>query len=399
MASKVSKCLYITFLISFFIISFARFASTADEASQKAKELSNLKKDVEKIKKQKKGVIQKERNLLSELSQIDKQLDTKEKELDIYTKNLDRIEKELIIAQHNLAYAEKNLKQTQEMLNLRLKAIYKLGYQNQRVSYLKLLIDSSNISDITSKYTYLSSIAEADKKLLEKAINQRSDVIYQKKMVEEKRQHIAQNKSNTEKVKIDILGKKQTKNVILGKVRKDKEELTKAQIELESSINRLERLIAQLKRSQDQNEQTTKKKNFNTIPYKDSNGGLNGQVGQLMWPTFGEVIENQAPSMKGVTIKANHGEAIKCVDDGKVDYARWFDGVGFGNMIIIDHGNGYRTLYAHISKILVKEGQLVKKGQKIAEVGDTGSLNGASLYFEIWRGTEALSTRRWLGGR
>ena len=103
--------------------------------------------------------------------------------------------------------------------------------------------------------------------------------------------------------------------------------------------------------------------------------------------------------MRGVTIGAKYGADIKCVDDGIVDYARWFDGVGYGNMIIVNHGNGYRTLYAHASKINVRESQKVSKGQKIGEVGDTGSINGTSLYFEIWKGTEALPTRRWLGNK
>jgi septal ring factor EnvC (AmiA/AmiB activator) len=181
----------------------------------------------------------------------------------------------------------------------------------------------------------------------------------------------------------------------LAKVQSSKKELTKAQAELESSINRLERLIAQLKSNQDKNDKNDNKtaKNLNKQPYQGSSGGLGGS---LPWPVSGDIVENAAPSMKGVTIKANKGTDIKCVDDGIVDYARWFDGVGYGQMVIINHGNGFRTLYAHASDILVKEGQKVIKGQTIAKVGDTGSLKGPELYFEVWKGSEAQPTRRWL---
>ncbi|HGJ64046.1 TPA: hypothetical protein ENS27_01510 [bacterium] len=397
MTVKVIKFLYFILITSFFIMSFANIASSADDPSQKAKELSNLKKNVEKIKAQKQGVIKKERNILSELKDIDKQLNTKEKELDIYQKNLEKIEQELRILENSLDIARTRLGQTQMMLNSRLRAMYKLGYDNQRVSYLRLLIDSDNISDITCRYAYISSIAESDKKLLETAIKQKSEIDRQKKLVEEKKQQIANNKQSTERIKNDIINKKKEKNEILNDVRKDKAELTKAQKEMEASINRLERLIAELKRNQEQTSKPSKS-GYNTIPYSGTTG-LASQAGNIMWPTSGTIMENQTPSMKGVTIKAQHGSDIKSVDNGIVDYARWFDGVGYGNMIIINHGNGYRTLYAHASKISVREGQEIKKGQKIGEVGDTGSLKGASLYFEIWRGTEALPTRRWLESR
>jgi len=359
---------------------------------KKTEELSNLKKGVEEIKKQKNGVIKKERGILTELKTIDKQLNVKQRELDIYKKNLARIENELRIVANNLVKAQKKLDENQQILNTRLKVMYKLGYQDQRVSYLKLLIDSNNISDITSRYAYITSVAEADRNLLDETIKQKAEVERQKKIAEEKRQQIIQNKNNTEKLKGIIINKKQAKNKILGSVRKDKAQLTKAQKDMEVSIGRLERLIAELKSNQGK---SSSKDGYNTIPYLDAKG-LDGQAGRLPLPAPGSIIENQAPSMKGVTIKAEYGDDIKCVDDGIVDYARWFDGVGYGNMIIVNHGNGYRTLYAHASKINVREGQKVNKDQKIGEVGDTGSLNGTSLYFEIWKGSEALPTRRWL---
>ena len=81
---------------------------------------------------------------------------------------------------------------------------------------------------------------------------------------------------------------------------------------------------------------------------------------------------------------------------GIVEYAKWFDGVGFGQMVIVDHGNSYRTLYAHASELLASKGQRVKAGQAIARVGDTGSLRGSMLYFELWKGTKAMPTRLWL---
>jgi len=270
-----------------------------------------------------------------------------------------------------------------------------LGYQKQRLNYLKLLLSADDISDVTHRYKYVTAIATADKNLLDKAIAQKEEYTFRKRLVEDKKHEIVSTKFNTEKAKNEIINEKQTRSAVLAKVQRSKAELSKAQAELESSINRLERLIAQLKSNQDKQDRSDPKtaKNLNKQPYQGSSAGLGGS---LPWPVSGEIVKNAAPSMKGVTIKANSGTDIKCVDDGIVDYARWFDGVGYGLMVIIKHGNGFRTLYAHASEILVKEGQNVSKNQTIAKVGDTGSLKGPILYFEVWKGTEAQPTRQWL---
>lgn len=382
----------ILLLITCLAFSFPKISISLDDASQKSKQLQDMKKSVEKIKKEKKVVIQKERSILTELKKIDMQLNNKEKELNVQQRNLEQSEKDLKVVVNNLTTAQRNLERTQMMLNKRLRAMYMLGYQDQRLNYLKLLLSSDNVSGITHRYRYVASIATADKNLLDRAIAQKEEYTYRKKLVENKKQEIFTTKINTEKAKDEIINKKQTRSEILAKVQRSKKELTKAQVELESSINKLERLIAQLKSNQDKNDKKTAK-NLNKQPYQDPSGGLGGS---LPWPVSGDIVENAAPSMKGVTIKANKGTDIKCVDDGIVDYARWFDGVGYGQMVIINHGNGFRTLYAHASDILVKEGQKVIKGQTIAKVGETGSLKGPELYFEVWRGSEAQPTRRWL---
>ena len=157
------------------------------------------------------------------------------------------------------------------------------------MSYLKLLMDSNNISDITSRYAYITSIAEADRNLLDETIKQKTEVERQKEIAEEKRRQIIQNKNNTERLKETIIDKKQEKNEILGSVRKDKAQLTKAQKEMESSINRLERPIAELKSNQGK---STSKDGYNTIPYSDAEG-LAGQAGRLSWPASGSIMENQ----------------------------------------------------------------------------------------------------------
>jgi murein hydrolase activator len=385
---SVKHLISILFMLSYIFSSSSILLS--DDISQDTKELQALKKRAETIRKQKSGVLQKESSILKELSNIEKQISEKEKEIDLQNRNLEQKEKELKTVKNNLGLAKQNYEKTRMILNKRLRAMYMLGYQEKHLSYLKLFLSDGDISDVTHKYKYITSISTADRNLLDKAKAQKEDLSFREKLVENKKEEIAQNKNITEKAKNDIENKKKDRAEVLVKVQKSKAELTKAQMEIESSINRMERLIAQLRDNQDKSDQKTSKKDVSKKPYQGSSGG---RMGNLMWPVNGQVIENAAPSMKGVTIKANQGTDIKCVKNGKVVNAGWFDGVGYGQIIIIDHGDRYYTLYAHASAILVKVDQIVSKGQVIGKVGDTGSLKGPMLYFEVWSGAKPLPTR------
>lgn len=381
------RLIALLFLIGFSTI-FLASNGLSDDISQTTKQLQELKKKADNIKKQKSGVLKQEKSLLDDLKKIEKQISQKEKELELQKRKLEQSEKELKTVENNLERAKLNYEKTLTMLNKRLRAMYMLGYQEKRLSYVTLIASKGDFSEITNKYQYIASISTADKNLLDKAKAQKEELTYRMGLVEQKKQEIARNKDLTEKAKNEIENKKKDRTEVLVKVQKSKAELTKAQMEIESSINRLERLIAQLR--DDQERKDAGRRDINKKPYQNPSAvGMNN----IMWPVRGQVIENATPSMKGVTIKADYGTDIKCVRDGIVDYATWFDGVGYGQMVIINHGNGYRTLYSHMSTILVNVGQTVSKGQVIGKVGDTGSLRGPMLYFEVWRGADALPTR------
>jgi murein DD-endopeptidase MepM/ murein hydrolase activator NlpD len=119
--------------------------------------------------------------------------------------------------------------------------------------------------------------------------------------------------------------------------------------------------------------------------------GFGAFRGRLLWPAEGKVVADFGVQVNprfgtktfrnGIDIGAPEGTSIAAVYVGHVLYTGWFR--GYGNLIIVDHGNEYYTLYAHVAEIKVKEGDEVKQGQSIGTVGDTGSLQGPRLYFEV----------------
>lgn len=113
------------------------------------------------------------------------------------------------------------------------------------------------------------------------------------------------------------------------------------------------------------------------------NVGVNPGTGQFIWPTSGVISQNFTWYHKGIDIANPSYPPIVAADSGVVTIAGWIDNTGYGNRVMIDHGNGYITLYGHMSRIIVSVGQKVGKGQLIGYEGSTGRSTGPHLHFEI----------------
>jgi septal ring factor EnvC (AmiA/AmiB activator) len=132
--------------------------------------------------------------------------------------------------------------------------------------------------------------------------------------------------------------------------------------------------------------------------------GFEGLKGRLPYPTngiievgFGRVVNpkfNTVTVQKGVDIHAAKGAVVRAVADGKVVYAAWLR--GYGNLMIVDHGDRYHSLMAHLDSFGRTVGEVVQQGEELGRVGDSGSVKGPYLYFEIRKAGEALDPAVWL---
>lgn len=116
------------------------------------------------------------------------------------------------------------------------------------------------------------------------------------------------------------------------------------------------------------------------------NAGAVSATGSWIWPSAGKVTQGFKSWHKGLDIANSAGGAILAADSGTIIVAGWPDNTGYGNRVVIDHGNGLQTLYGHMSKISVVVGQTVRRGDKIGDMGSTGRSTGTHLHFEIRTG-------------
>ena len=119
------------------------------------------------------------------------------------------------------------------------------------------------------------------------------------------------------------------------------------------------------------------------LAQKTPNAGTVVASGNFVWPTQGVITQGFKWYHKAIDIANDMGTLILAADSGKVVVAGWPDNVGYGNRVVIDHGNGFVTLYGHLSKIAVSEGQTVRRGEVIGYMGSTGRSTGPHLHFEI----------------
>ena len=368
--------------------------STAYSATKKNKDISVLLKDEQKelkalkakIAKQEKlisSVGKKENRLLGKLKKIDNQIKLRDRELKIYQWNFQINKKKLSKLEKNLNKNKKELGAQKIILGKRFRQIYKEG----PVFSLKVAFSSENISDLLQRIKYLELIATHDAKLLTDFNN------YLVTLKDEKQALLA--------VKAKLVGLKKMALVKQGefqKVRKDKKHFLKkikkkkqlgiqTRKELLRASNNLNDLIKKL---------LTKLVSGAGLDISDKKGRLSMPLKGKVLNKFGRQKDRQLGSFivhNGINIKAKTGMSVHSIFDGKVLYTGELE--GYGNLVIIGHGKDYHSLYGHLDSIAVKKNQVVKIGETIGLRGDTGSLVGETLYFEMRKNGKPIEPVRW----
>lgn len=309
----------------------------------------------------------------AELDRYTRELAAAEQELYRYSNEISGLENRMLALQvqvdttrADLTAMEARLAEHTEGTNKRLRVLTEMG----TFSYLEVLLSATSFSDFISRFSYLSSMLTRDIELMREAKELRDAVAARQAELDEQRQELAA-------LRQEMQAKRATVAALA-------DEVAAYKAEAQSDLDLLLEMEAELNRRADQlNAQILEWQRLLNRERKDGFA--------MIWPVTGTITSYFGPrpdpftgvwrNHSGMDIAVPTGTPIKAAEDGVVIHSGWIDGYGY--TIIIDHGGGLATLYAHASKLIATAGQHVSRGETVALVGSTGYSTGPHLHFEV----------------
>ena len=371
---------YSLFAICFLLFTTCCLAATPQEEYKKMqKEIKAHKEKIERVEKR-------ERSVLTELEETGKDLSNAEVELRKYRKKLNYTESQIAKVEGDISLNRGSIERQREWIGRKLRAMQKNRYPSD---IILLLSNSDDISQLMKDWKNLEYIALYENRILNNYKESLTGLQEKEKQLKLLKTELV---SNTEKVRnkeAELDGKKHEKEELLASVKKEKYSYEKMLKELKEASRRLFEVI------QESGKDTYHAK------------GFSGLRGKLPWPAEGKIAipygSSRDPQFNtpvfrsGIFIQTTDDNNAKAVHAGKVVFAEWFK--GYGQLMIVNHGDGYHTLYGSLSEIFSKVGDIINSGQVIGRVGDSGVLNAPGLYFEVRYRGKPLDPLQWLKKR
>ena len=316
-----------------------------------------------------------------ELQEIDSQIAVSQQEISNIDIQITDLLNQISENEKKLYEVQKEQDDIQELLDARLIAMYKAP----KLKNLDILLNSKSISEFIGNYYAVKQLNEYDAKLLETVKQQKSDIETTKKILEEKKKQVNIDKQTQQKKAQVLSNTKTMREYYISK-------LTKEELELQSQIDQYNLQVSEI-------EAEIKLLALNSIS-EDYIGGA------MIWPIPGYTQITSKYGMRvhpitgtyklhtGMDVGAPTGSSFVAAANGIVTKATYNS--AYGNMVIIDHGGGVQTLYAHGSEIITRVGEVISKGTEVLKVGSTGYSTGPHAHFEIRVNGQTVNPQEYL---
>ena len=357
------------FLSGVLVLVFAVLAAApvlADELVEKQQQLNSVQQQIEAQQRKAELARRKEQTIAEQLRAIQQELDTAEDEYETVNDQLENTEQHIKANVELSNRLTKKLEVQTKTLHRRIRDIYKNG----QVNYLDVLLGAKDFNDFVGRMDILKKILAYDNALIQGTKADRETLRKAKEQLEADRAKIVELRKLAAAKREQVAERRQERRGVLNAATYERETAERAYRELIETSRQIEQMIKRI---------------------QSGEKNIGGSTGTMTWPAEGEItspfgwrvhpIFGTQRLHTGIDIGADYGDAIRAADGGVVIHADWMG--GYGNAVIIDHGNGISTLYAHNSQLLVDEGQTVAKGQTVARCGSTGYSTGPHLHFEV----------------
>ncbi|MGH7886284.1 MAG: murein hydrolase activator EnvC family protein [Candidatus Binatia bacterium] len=379
-------------LIGLFAMLLA--APLAMGAAPPSRDLEGLQR---KIDSEKKGLAElkiKEGSVLQSLGKIESELDKRNRELRAANAQLSSISSELAGKKAAAEDLERALLERRAVLRQRVVALYRWQRSG---SPMAILNGAESLGSFMQRQHYLHAALSYDQELAAELREANLRQVLLQQELTQKIEQLASQKQVLGAAQQAVRQEAEKKKIVLASLRREKQSRSRALREMEEAAQRLARMLDQMSRR-------AVGKPSETPPWPSTGSGLDAMRGRLDWPVKGRVSapfgKFKHPEFaaeivrKGIDIDAPFGDAIRAVERGRVVYASHF--AGYGNMIIVDHGERYYTIYGHLADMFKRNGAEVRRGEVLGRVGDGDSWSGAKLYFEMRKDGRSLDPLAWL---
>ncbi|MGI1690695.1 murein hydrolase activator EnvC family protein [Thermoanaerobacter uzonensis] len=377
---RKNRLKWVVFTVLFAISTLFISCPKADQLQDVKNKLNQIQNSINETKERKEQIINQKRDVAAQIKEIDNKLNATAIELDNAQKRLANITAKLNKTREELEAAKKVENNQLQTMKERIRAIYISG----EWGYLDVLLSSKSFGDFITRLDIIKKIINFDVNLFDSYKKQRE-------IVQQKEIELAQMKIEAENYKNEVASRQRELQVAMVSRQGLMRDLERQQKYYEQQEDELLRQSQQLER---------------IIQELQAKSRLKYTGGKLLWPVpssdiitspFGmryHPILHQYRMHTGIDIAAETGADIVAAGDGQVIFAGYYGGYGYA--VIIDHGDGISTLYGHNSVLLVKEGDIVKRGQVIAKAGSTGWATGPHLHFEVRKNGVPVNPMDWL---
>jgi len=380
----LARCLILSsFIISFGILSGFAHADAARVSNRNQGQIEKIERKISSEKQNLKKIDSQEKDLLGELASLEQGVAKKRGAVAELSKKLHRGEANIAVLGRKLTVLKQSSKDIEIKVSRQLVKLYK----HTRVGYIRTLAEVTDITQFWRRVKYLRAIMEEDRMALIGAAMQAQE--YQKEIsrTEAKLTEI-RNISSEKKARLLSLKEELEKKVLrLMKIHNEKEFYETAVLELQAAAEGLKQTLINIEKKD--NHEINRPCHF-----KDFKG-------KLPYPFKGKVFGDQEISVserpggyKGIVIEGIPSSDVKVIFPGVVAFSGRLK--GYGELVIINHGSRFFTVSAHLSQRNKIEGDVVKEGDVLGQIGGKESSGGARLYFEIRRAGKSLDPQQWL---
>lgn len=356
-----------------------------EEIQRNEEELDRIRAELAEKRRRAEELAGEESDIQGEIALINDEIRLNRSLLDKLAEQKGALVSDLEYSQRDLEIAEAALDDSRELLNKRLRSIYKFG----RGQVMEVLLTSKTFADLAKRVYYLAMITDHDRQIIgdytEQVESKRVLVAY----IEGKKDRIEANEREARAEADNLRLRKEERDGLMGQLKEKRYYYENMARELEDASRNLEAVIGTLEGQAE--------------TLADADTTFEGRMGTLMWPCDGEVVSEYGMEThprfgtiiknNGIDIRTAAGSKVRAVAPGEVSFAGPL--TGFGNCIIIGHGDGFYTLYGHLESLLVSKGYRVGEGEAIGYIGETSTPEGAVLHFEIRKGKAPLDPSKW----